>query len=109
MWVLLSNTLIPLKAVQIRHGNPAEHGADDTEEALVGAGEVEILQMSAAVLDLIWRTVDRAVQMAGVFAHRAGREHVVRKPMLIQEGCGGRLRRAVSTFWLRQETQSHFL
>ena len=32
--------------------------------------------MSAAVLDLVWCPVDRAVQVARVFAHRAGGEHV---------------------------------
>lgn len=39
--------------MQVRHGDAAEHRADDTEETLIGAGEVEVVQVGAAVLDSI--------------------------------------------------------
>jgi|GEM_PF-2409179 len=34
----VKSILIPLQHVQISHRNAAEHGSDDVEEALVGAG-----------------------------------------------------------------------
>ena len=67
---------IALQHVQVGHGDAAEHGADDTEEALVGAGEVDVVQMRAAVLDLVRCAVNRAVEVAGKLAHGARGKHV---------------------------------
>ena len=40
--------------MQVGHRDAAEHRADDAEEALVGAGQIDVVQMRAAVLDLVW-------------------------------------------------------
>ena len=68
--------LVTLQHVQISHRDAAEHGADDTEEALVSASQVEILQVRTAVFDFVRCPVDCAVYVTRIFTNGSGGEHV---------------------------------
>lgn len=70
--------------MKIGHRDAAEHRADDAEKALIGAGQIDIFQVGAAVFDLVRGAVDGAVQMAGVFTHRARSEHVAGEAILVE-------------------------
>lgn len=77
-------SLAALQHVEVGHGDAAEHRADDTEEALVGAGEVEVVQMCATVFDFVRCAVDGSVQVAGELAHRAWSEHVLGDAVIVE-------------------------
>ena len=69
--------------MQVGHRDAAEHGTDNAEKALVGSGEVEIVEVGAAFTAFLRGTVNGSVEVAGKFAYGARGEHVFGYAVLV--------------------------
>ena len=67
--------------MKIRHGNTAEHGADDPQEALIRAANKQIFYTGASVSDFLGRAVNRALEMTGKAGNSFGCENIMVKQL----------------------------
>ncbi len=51
--------------VLVDHGNTAQHGPDDSQKSLIGAGQHQVIVANASVTDFSRTAVDRAPMLSG--------------------------------------------
>lgn len=81
----------------VDNGDAAEHGTDNTEKALVGAGKKKVVVADIAILDLVGTTINRAFFFCSKAFYRQGCKSIFIYNMLCEitnDFLDGRLRLA---------------